>query len=323
MKVMAFGEVCMRLEVVDHRLLSQSDTFHYLFTGTGLNILAGLQLFGHQTSFFTMLPDNNLGKAAHQAILKYGIDCQHISFNEQHLASYILESGIGVRTSEVTYLNRSESSFCKTILTKDEIYTALEDVKLIHLCGISLTTSDTSQKNLLNILDIAHSKGIKVAFDFNYRPSLNDDYRLRDTYKKVLRKVDIVFGSSRDIIDLLGHQEAFDFESLCNFFTHEYQIDVFAGSIKNDRGYQGFLYQDNRLFLSEEYLVDDFERIGTGDAFAAGILDGIINKLAAPTVLERATAYAVLAHTTYGDIPVANPKHIDAVLKKKKQSIIR
>lgn len=323
MKVLAFGEICMRLEVADHRLLSQSDTFHYLFTGTGLNILAGLQLFGHQTRMFTMLPDNNLGDAALQSIQKLGIDTQHIHLTHQHLASYILESGVGVRASEVTYLNRSESSFCKYPLSSKEISQALEDVSIVHLCGIALSTSETSKNNLLKIMKIAKDKNIKVAFDFNYRSSLNKDYRLRETYKEVLKKVDIVFGSQRDVLELLGHDIEGDFETVCEFFVNEYQIECFAGSIKDDGCYQGFLYQDQKLALSNEYHVDEFERIGTGDAFAAGILDGYLTNKSQTEILERATAYAVLAHTTYGDTPVANPKHIDDVISGSKKAIIR
>lgn len=111
MKILAFGEIMMRLNPSSFKTLTQIDSLDFSFTGTGLNILAGLAENGFVTSMLTALPDNNLGRAAAANIRKLNVLDQGIHYESNHLGIYILELGYGGRPSEVTYLDRAHSSF--------------------------------------------------------------------------------------------------------------------------------------------------------------------------------------------------------------------
>ena len=63
MKILAFGEVMMRMMPSDYKTLTQVNELEFLFTGTGINILSGLYQMGEQVSFVTKLPDNAIGKS--------------------------------------------------------------------------------------------------------------------------------------------------------------------------------------------------------------------------------------------------------------------
>ncbi|WZU02730.1 KDGP aldolase family protein [Erysipelothrix sp. D19-032] len=63
-KIVAFGEVMMRLAPPMYTTLQQAQTFDFMFTGTGVNVLAGLYGLGFETTLLTALPDNNVGYAS-------------------------------------------------------------------------------------------------------------------------------------------------------------------------------------------------------------------------------------------------------------------
>lgn len=68
----AFGEVMMRLQVPGYELLSQANTLSYSFSGTGVNVAAGLANFGYTGYLISALPDNALGDAALSYLKKLG-----------------------------------------------------------------------------------------------------------------------------------------------------------------------------------------------------------------------------------------------------------
>ncbi|NLW14910.1 MAG: sugar kinase [Erysipelothrix sp.] len=324
MKVLAFGELMMRLEVPDNKLIHQVNSFNYLFTGTGLNVLAGLSNFGIETRMFTMLPVNNLADAAIKSIKSYGIETDYIERNGHHIGSYILEKGIGYRPSEITYQDRSVSSFNTHLLSKEVIKNALKDISHIHICGIALSTSDVSLNNIVNIIHQAHSLGIKIIFDCNYRPNLTSGKDLLDEYRMILSKADIVLGSKHDVISLLGYESTDDMESLFKTFMNDFKIDIFAGTHKDSTNYKGFLVKDNTYYTSKSYDIKQvLDPIGTGDGFAARLIAGILNQEDNKILVNKAAISGVLAHTLYGDVVSVTEDMIDHILEKEETRIRR
>lgn len=332
MNVLAFGEVMMRLAVPNHKLLEQTETLEMTFSGTGLNILSSLAHNGVKTRLFTVLPDNAVGRTAKSFVRRLGVSDKLIPMNGQHIGSYFLEMGYGNRPSEVTYMNRSESAFCQTKLTDQEMEQALENIDLLHICGIALSTSRQSRENALNLAKVAKKLGINICFDFNYRLSLakvEEHGVLIDSYKQILHASDIVFGSEKDLRLLLKMEQAEDEprERLYQKFMEEYQVRYFAGTHKANEGsqrfLQGFLAFQGDVVYSKKREVISYDRIGTGDAFAAGILLGLIEKWELQEIVEFASVNAQLAYTTYGDSPILRREFIQAKMADEDNDIIR
>lgn len=325
MKILAYGEVMMRLEVPDYKKIIQSHTFDFSFVGTGLNVLTALEKFNHESYLLTTLPKNSLGDAVMADLRKYNISTQHVAQKGHHLGSYILEKGQNYVPSKVTYLNRSESSFNIDLLDEEQISQALEGMDYLHVCGIALATSEKSNQNVKTIVRMANEAGIKVILDFNYRSSLNKGYDLRKDYKYVLSKANIVFGSKRDIVELLRHKDKDNFQELLSEFTKKYDINIFAGTMKNEESYSGYLFKDKKLYRSRNYTINNpLENIGTGDAFAGALVHGLSSSPEDPQkIIEESTAYGALAHYTIGDKAVADPTNIEAVVKDKNPRVIR
>lgn len=323
MKVLAYGEIMMRLEVPNHKLLHQSHQFDYSFGGTGLNVLTGLSNFGVSTRMLSSLPDNNLGDAAKRFISALNVDTSYIRKTEGYLGTYILEQGYGFRPSEVTYQDRSLSSFNTDILSEAICIEALDGVSHLHICGIALVTSEISKNNVLKLISLAKEKGITIVFDFNYRPKLSNNQFSKESYESVLKDADIVFGSKHDLHYFIDADEE-DVASLFRAFMKKYQIKVFARTMKDKKAYNGFVMYQDRLFLSTDFMIDNvLESIGTGDAFASRLLAGIMNSESFKVSVEKATISGILSHSLVGDVVSVNEKMVDAFNYESYARIIR
>ncbi|MBP3038741.1 hypothetical protein J9303_04380 [Bacillaceae bacterium Marseille-Q3522] len=65
------------------------------------------------------------------------------------------------------------------------------------------------------------------------------------------------------------------------------------------------------------------DRVGSGDAFVAGILHGLITKSSPDYTVSFATAAAALKHTVYGDCNLFTADEIEAGMDTINKEIVR
>lgn len=336
MKILAFGEIMMRLMPSDYKLISQVNELECLFTGTGANVLSGLYQMGNEVFMATRLPKNNVGYAAAAQLRKLGINDKYVNYGENHMGIYFLEVGIGSRPSEVTYMNRRESSFGKSTINDYNIEEMLQGIDCIHLCGISLAISKELRECLFKLANKAKEKGITVIFDCNFRPSLwNSEERknAKDIYRKMLDLSDIVFAGEKDallILEIDKNEELTgikQLEYLLEIMRREHNIKKILGTIRTNEGciqkLKGYMLDKDGLVLSKDYELTIYDRIGAGDAFTAGAIHGLFNNTTRNEVVDFATCSGVLAHTTYGDAPLLGVKNIERLMKNSYTDLIR
>lgn len=331
--VLAFGEVMLRIALANYQTIEQTKEAKLNFTGTGLNVLSGVAHFGYHTQLLTQLPNNRVGTAAKSEMRKLGISDELIKEGGEHIGVYLLEQGFGNRASEVTYLDRRHSAFGQSQWQESEIIAAVSSTDIIHICGISLALTEQTKQAVFMLAMEGKRQGKKICFDFNFRPSIagNQDLAaLRADYEKVLHLSDIVIGGQRDLVELLQldrDRQSNDFAVLSRYFVEKYQIEIFAGTTRVMNGHQRYLkgFVINRIEATEtvEYPVYIFDRVGTGDAFASGVIASYIEGKTSQEMVDFATASAVLAHTTLGDSPVLSEYHINQFLENPTLDIIR
>lgn len=336
MKILAFGEVMMRLMPPDYKLLTQTNNLEYLFTGTGVNVLAGLYRLGNEVYFSTVLPKNSVGYAASDHLRKLGINDKLISFKGDHMGMYFLEVGVGRRPSKVTYMNRRESSFGKSDIGDYDINKLLEDKDAVHICGISLALNSNTRNCAKMLAKEAKKRGIKVIFDCNFRPSLwneNERALAKDEYIEMLNLADVVFAGEKDAELLLeiecpsNLKEKEKLEYLIGKMRDIFSIDLILGTIRKGQGeeqqIQGYLLNENGLILSDLYDLIIYDRVGGGDGFAVGAIHALLNDYADDDIVEFATCSGVLAHTTYGDSPIVSIEDIERLKNGIYMDLIR
>lgn len=321
MKILAFGEVMMRLMPSNYKKLQQVDSLEYLFTGTGVNVLSGLHQMGEEVYLTTVLPNNAVGKAACSKLQMLGINDSFIQYKGDHIGIYILETGFGKRASQVTYLNRKDSSFGLSTIT-DYNFSCLEEMDALCICGISLAISKNLREVTLQFIREAKKRNIKVIFDCNFRSSLwneEDRHNVKDIYQEVLYQADIVFAGYKDATLLLEMEVDSSLTikeqtiSLLQQMCKKYTIDTVFGTTRfhEEKQYlQGYQITKDSATFSKKHVLDIYDRVGGGDGFASGAIYGYLHKLPKQELVEYATMSGVLAHTTYGDSPIVSKEEI-------------
>lgn len=328
MKVLAFGEVMMRLMVMGKKTLIQGNNLEYMFTGTGVNILGALGKMGHETRLLTKLSDDSIGESAKSQIMSLGIDTGCIPFERGYTGMYFLEEGFGLRSSKVTYSNRRESTFSQSGIEDYDIEKALEGVDLVHLCGISLAMNPRLREVVYALGRKAKERNIKVVFDFNYRPALwNSVEEAKGHYENILEVSDIVFATERDAAEILGMKKSGD-EGLLTEMVRKYDLDFIGGTIRKKESLEsqtlkGFVVDSEKTYYSKEYKFQVYDRIGGGDGFAAGLIHSYLSNHSHEKTAEFATVSGVLAHTNYGDTPISTVEDIEELLEGRFQEIKR
>jgi len=328
MKIKAFGEVMMRLEVPDHLKLEQSRTLHVSYTGTGVNVLSALSKYGNKTSLITKLPHNNLGDAAISYIRSLGVSTADVVRGGDYLGKYFLENGFSVRPTKVTYSNRRESSFCTASLEDYDLEAILQNTTLIHFCGITLAMSEQVRHIALEIANKAKQRGITVVFDCNYRPKLWESQKdkAKPFYEAMLQLADICFMTEKDATLLLEIETEElglknQMEDVLSKAAEKFHIHTIAGTMRSQKSenqvIQGFMYHLSSFVYSREYTFETLDRIGAGDGFSSGIIHGFIHSFSEEEIIEFATASGVLAHTTYGDAPVCSRDEVWSLVKNE------
>ncbi len=332
-KILAFGEVMMRLEAPNYRTVAQTRSLDFAFSGTSVNVLSGLSHLGYQTELMTTLPDNSLGYAAASYIRSLGVGTSAVSFDGDYIGMYVLEKGFGTRISEVTYSNRSESAFCQSL----ESHYSIEYLRSgthIHFCGISLAINEQIREVTLHVAEKAKALGLTLSFDCNFRPKLwKGGYEeARPVYERMLALADYVSMTEKDAMSILGMetgatQRKDQVEALLPKVAQTYSIAAIAGTLRETNAsaptIQGFLVQEGRVDFSTEHSVAILDRIGSGDGFFSGFLAAMYEGKSSKDIIEWATAAGVLAHTTYGDSPITTRSAIEKCRQNQQVDVER
>ena len=104
-----------------------------------------------------------LEKAASANIRKLGID-DHIVYGGYHIRNIFLEKGIGNRASQVTYLNRKDSSFGQKVSCLIMIFSCLDGQDALHICGISLAMNENVREVAFAFCEGSKKKRFKSYF---------------------------------------------------------------------------------------------------------------------------------------------------------------
>lgn len=335
-RIAAFGEVMMRLQVPGYDLLSQGNTLHYTFSGTGVNVASALTRFGHTGSLISRVPANPLGDAAIAYLRKLGISTSSIQKSGNYIGMYFLENGFGIRPSRVTYSNRLDSSFNTApvgVYHYDDIARGMDAV---HFCGITLAMNDGVRQHMKAMARAVKQQGGLVIFDCNYRASLWGEggyEKAKPHYEEMLRLADIVMMNEKDAIYTLGistqkEQREEQLMELIPVVADQYQIPVIAGTnrqIHNDNSHtlRGFLYKDQSFTFSDMLTFIVYDRIGAGDAFTSGIVHGELEGFLPDKTVAFAATAGMLAHTVPGDTPMASEEEILRAMTESARDVER
>lgn len=309
-KTVTFGEVLMRLTPPGNRKLQQSHQLDFFFGGTELNVAASLSYFGEKVQQVSTVSNDLVGDAALAAMRQYGIDVSAIKKVEHPLGMYFLEVGADMRSSKAAY-NRLHGAFANITPQDVDWETVLEDCDLLHWTGITPGISEGAYETLLEGLKIARKNGISVSTDPAYRSNLwKYGKEGREILKELTSYSTIFIGGVNEINEILNTDFSFDksgfiaaSKALIKEFSSIKKVydKVRTGISASRQKIYGQAWTGEKYISTTELEINDvIDRIGTGDAFAAGLIYGL-RHFDEEQALKFGNAACALKHTIVGD----------------------
>jgi len=205
-------------------------------------------------------------------------------------------------------------------LVPEEVDWALvRGARMVHLSGITAALGDNLRAVLRRACREAQGAGVPVSFDVNYRSRLWSAKEARDFLAEILTGVRHLFIGSDDaetVFDLAGAPERV-LEGLARLAP--------AATIALTLGEAGSAVLDAGVVRrpSRLYTVTTVDRVGAGDAYAAGFLWRVLQGRPVQEALDAATALAALKCTIWGDIALVRSPEIEELMASTNSEIRR
>ncbi len=321
--LVTMGEVMLRLSPPGTDKISQSYTFDKKAGGAELNVASGSAILGIRSGIITKLPENKIGHFIKNMIRYGNVSDDLIVYDyspEARLGVYYYETGAYPRKSSVVY-DRANSSM--TTLKVSEINPSVfYKTSVFHVSGITLAIDEGLRENTIAIIKKFKENGTIISFDINYRASLWDEETARKTVESIFPYVDILFVSEETSRRML--QRTGTLEEIMKSYSDDYGCKVVATTRREVvspkiHNFNSKIYYDGKFYEEEPYNnIEVVDRVGSGDAYLAGALYGMITHDDMQRAVEYGNAMSAVKNTVLGDMAVSSLGEIDGVIKSHK-----
>ncbi len=319
-----FGELLVRLTSPGRELIMQSGAFNAHIGGAEANVAVGLACLGHRTAMVSAVPDNALGRSAIAALRAQGVDCNAVATRPGRMGLYFLAQGAGLRSAEIIY-DRADSSFARARSGDFDWDTLLAGAARLHLSGITPALGPASAVMAIDAAKAARRLGVPVSFDGNYRALLwkNWDSNPAVILRQLVDCADILFGNHRDISLVLGKTFSGEGaerrrEAALAAFAAFPNLRLIASTARATEDadcnrISARIDTPEQFHQTDEITVSGIvDRIGAGDAFAAGVLHAHAKGSEIAAMARSGLALTCLKHSLPGDASLFRQADIDA-----------
>lgn len=325
-KFITIGEILLRLTPPNYEKIRMASTFEASYGGSEANIALALANLGIDSTFFTVVPNNSLGKSAVRMLRSNDVHCTPVilSTPEQtpthRLGTYYLETGYGIRPSKVTY-DRKHSAFSEFDFSTVDIPALLKDFTWLHMSGITPALGENCKAFVLDCMKTAHEMGLIVSFDGNFRSTLWTWEEARDFCTECLPYVNVLLGiepyhlwkdeedhSKGDVKDGVPLQPSYEQQDeIFQRFIERYpNLTCIGRHVRyahsgSENSLKAFMWYQNHTFESKLFTFNILDRVGGGDAFASGLIYAMMHNYKPMDTINFAVASSAIKHTIHGD----------------------
>lgn len=330
-KFITIGEIMLRLTPPNYEKIRMASTFEASYGGSEANIALALANLKVDSTFFTVVPNNSIGKSAVRMLRSNDVHCTPVILSTpeetptHRLGSYYLETGYGIRASKVTY-DRKHSAITEYDFSGYDLEGLLEKFTWLHLSGITPALAPNCRKLIMDALKIAKEKGLTVSFDGNFRSKLWTWEEARDFCTECLPYIDVLMGiepyhlwkdendhSKGDWKDGVPLQPSYEQQDeIFQQFVEKYpNLKCIARHVRyahsgSENSLKAFMWYGGHTYESKLFTFNILDRVGGGDAFASGLIYAMMHNYKPMDIVNFAVASSVIKHTIRGDANITD-----------------
>ena len=256
--------------------------------------------------------------------IRYGnVSDDHLVYDmspERRLGIYYYESGVYPRKSTCIY-DRAHSSMCS--LSLDEINPdVFNQTKIFHISSITLALDPHLREVSLEVIKKFKETGTLISFDVNYRAALWSEEEAKPVIESIFPYVDLLFVSEETSRRMLRRTGTL--EEIMRGYANDYGCKLVATTRREVVSPTRHNFNSKILFEGEFYEehpykeIEVIDRIGSGDAYLAGVLYGLIKDRDIVRALEVGNALSAVKNTVQGDMSASSIDEIRQVINSHK-----
>lgn len=325
MKVVTFGEIMMRFQPQDHQRFMQADKYDMCFGGGEANVAVSLAQLNIDSVFCTKLPNNPLANACIKELKGYGVDTSYIARGGRRVGIYFVEKGASQRPSNVIY-DRADSAITEIETEDVDIDKLLDGADWFHFTGITPALGEKPRAFLNKLLSKAKKLGITVSCDLNYRNKLWSRDEACKVMTELMDYVDVLISNEEDVKDVFGIEalasditggqlSAEGYANVAKEIINKFSLKKVAFTLResisaSENNWSGILCDAEGFVQAKKYHLNIVDRIGGGDAFAAGLIYAMLNCQGDKDAIETAVAAGALKHSVIGDFNIISESEL-------------
>jgi 2-dehydro-3-deoxygluconokinase len=315
--VITFGEAMVRLAPPHFQRLEQARTLDVEIGGAELNTAVGLVRLGRSAAWASRLPGNPLGRLVANRVREAGVSDEFVQFaDDGRCGVYFLEFGAAPRASGILY-DRKDSAVSRVAPGTFDWPAIFRGARWFHVTGITAALSPGAAGATAEALAAAKSAGLGTSIDLNYRSKLWSKEEAGRVMGGLLGRCDVLVASEADAEQLFGVTGG-HFAEVAERLIERFGVTAVVGVKRetplvwrNRFGAVG--YTAGGHHETPWYEVEIVDRLGAGDALAAGLIHGMLDG-DFKKGLEYGAAMGALKHTIPGDLPWVTKDEVEAVL---------
>ena len=325
-KIVTFGESLLRLAPPGFERFLQTPHFTASFGGAEANVAVALASFGVDAAYVTVLPEkNSIADAAIAELRRFGVDTSRIVRAPGRLGIYYLEPGAAQRASRVIY-DREHTAMALAKPGDIGWEKIFDGATWFHITGITPAISASAAALSLESMNKARSMGLTVSLDLNYRENLWKWGKTpRDVLHEMIGAADILIANEEHLRMVLGSTAPAQLPELSEAVLNAYSgVKAVIVSVRESRSASQFrcsacLNDRDQFVTSREFdIAQAVDRIGSGDAFAAGLIYGWNRLSSRQEALDFAAASSCFKHSIPGDFCRATVEEVQVLLRGEK-----
>lgn len=321
--LLAMGELLLRLSP-EGRICEEGVLRRYI-GGAELNVAAGVAGLGLCSGIISKIPEHAIGRYVRNSCRCHRVSDAYLKDDarrEARLGVYYYEQGAGPRKPEVVY-DRMHTSV-REIRMEDFPDDMYKQTRCFHTSGITLALGKNCRETAIGMMKRFKENGVKISFDVNYRSNLWSGEEARKCIEEILPYVDIFFCS--DSTARLTFGKMGDTRQIMKEFAQEYPVSVVASTRRvvhspRKHSFGSVIYETSsgRFYEEEDYKeIEVIDRIGSGDAYVAGVLYGLLSGEGCQRAMEIGNAMGAFKNTIPGDLCGADLRDIEKMIQDHK-----
>lgn len=305
--VLCVGETMVQVTPLRGHGITNDTEFHLVAGGAESNVASLVAQLSHSATWLGAVGDDPFGSLIESSLTAYGVDVSRVKRDKNHKTGVYFKDLSGGKTTVYYYRDSSAASHLGPSILET---VSGERWDLIHMSGVTPALSDSCNQLVDSVLRKRFFGDATVSFDINYRRSLWPVELARESLKAHANQADIVFVGLDEARELWGLETA---QAVRDFLCEP------AFVIIKDSDLDATEFDGSRATKEPALSVDVVEKVGAGDAFAAGWLSGFLSLRTSSERLKLGHLMAAeVLKTTTDCVALPSATSIDSLLSQHK-----